>query len=308
MPFAAPLFLFVPLLSAAPVLEYKPGAFAAEIRQTDRRDRLEYEIQFPSVLTSPFAANNTVWGHLSLPSGPGPFPCILVLPVMAAPNIWIERRFIKRFERDGFAVLWLEMPYQFHRRAHPTLPSGQGFLSRTASRLAFNFRQSALDARRALDWLSRHPKVDRRRIGLFGISLGALVGSAVYSVDATPQYAVFLLGGADFPDLVGRSAMTGPFIRRAGIKPEELRSEWRGLDPLEYQQNNRAKPALLVNASWDRVIPAANALKLKEAFPGSRQFWVPLGHYSSLLHLVWIPRYISRDFLSVFRSIKVKNP
>lgn len=279
-------------------LDYHPEKFPVAIRQTERGDRREYEIQFPSPLKSPFPPNNTVWGHLSLPPGSGPFPCILVLPVMAAPNIWIEQRFINRFEKDGFAVFWLEMPYQFHRRPHPSMPSGQVFLARTAKRLAFNLRQSALDARRALYWLSRQSQIDSRRIGIFGISLGALVGSSVYSVDATPKYAVFLLGGADFPDLAAHSAMTGPFVRKAGIDLSELRSQWKGLDPLDYLEGNRSKPVLLVNASWDRVIPAANARKLKEAFPGSRQVWVPLGHYASLLHLVWIPRYISRDFLS----------
>ena len=42
------------------------------------------------------------------------------------------------------------------------------------------------------------------------------------------------------------------------------------------------------------VIPRANALRLKEAFPDSRQVWLPLGHYTAILHLVWLPRWVSR--------------
>ncbi|MBI3552190.1 MAG: acetylxylan esterase [Elusimicrobia bacterium] len=269
----------------------------AELREVSRRDgRVEYEVKFPSPLKSPFAANDTVWAHYSVPDSSGVHPCILVLPVMAAPNIWIEERFMKRFRRDGFGVLWLEMPYQFHRRPDSSQPSGQVFLARTAKRLAFNFRQSALDARRALAWLSSRPEVDRGRIGLFGVSLGAMVAAAAYSVDPAPKYAVFMLGGADFPDLIGHSSMTEPFLRRSRIDPAALRPAMAGLDPTDYAAANAGKPALLVNVRWDTVVPRANALKLKAAFPLSRQVWLPLGHYTAILHLFWVPGMISRDF------------
>lgn len=296
-----PLTLFVLSFIANPSfatadlsrLDLPDDPYEAVVEKSARVDRREFAVRFPSPVATVFPPNNTVWAHLSLPPGPGPFPCVLVLPVMAAPNIWIERRFINRFEKDGFAVLWLEMPYQFNRRAHPSAPSGQGFLARSAPRLAFNFRQSALDARRALEWLSRRPEIDGRRIGVFGISLGAMVGAAVYSVDATPGFAVLMLGGADFPTLAATSSMTGPFLRSAGIKPEELRGPWRGIDPLDYRAANRDKPILLINARSDDVIPMASALRLKDAFPKAEQFWVPLGHYTAILHLIWIPRYIS---------------
>jgi pimeloyl-ACP methyl ester carboxylesterase len=216
---------------------------------------------------------------------------------MAAPNTWIEEHFIRAFTDAGFAVFWLEMPYQFHRRPRAGIPSGQVFLSRTAAGLARNFRQSALDARRAVDWLSQRPEIDPKRIGLFGVSLGGMVGAAVYSVDPIPRYAVFLLAGADFPSLVLSSAMTGPFARRMGISAEQMRSTWQGLDPWDHRDSNAAKPALLVNVRWDAVVPRANALKLHEAFPASRQEWLLGGHYSSILHLLWLPRYIARDFV-----------
>jgi dipeptidyl aminopeptidase/acylaminoacyl peptidase len=256
------------------------------------------EVRFPSPLKSRFASNNTVWGHFYLPEGKGDkkLPCILVLPVMAAPNLWIEERFVKRFVEDGFAVFLMEGPYQFHRRVHPSQPSGQVFLGRTASSLAFNFKQSAADARRSLDWLEKHPRVDAKRIGLFGVSLGGMVSASVYSTDKRPRHAVFLLSGADFPGLARVSSMTRRFMEKAGIAPEELRAAWKGIDPLDYADRNGGKSVLLINARWDKVVPRANAEKLRAAFPGSRQEWVSGGHYSAIAHLFWIPRRISRDF------------
>ena len=288
-------FLTAAILSSGLSAQKFESAVVSTVRAGGR---VEQTVTFPSPAKSPFAANNTVWAHFSYPEAPGRYPCILVLPVMAAPNIWIEQRFINRFEAGNFAVMWLEMPYQFHRRPDSLIPSGQVFLARTAPRLAANFRQSVGDARRALDWLSGQPSVDRGRIGLFGVSLGALVSSVLYSTDARPKYAVFLLGGADFPTLAVGSSMTGPFIAKAGITLDALRRAWVGIDPLDYLKTNGGKRALLINASWDAVIPKANALKLKQAFPASRQQWVPLGHYSAILHLLWIPRYVAREFLA----------
>jgi dienelactone hydrolase len=302
------LSLAASLASGAP-LDYVPAPFEAQVSSESSSSRgRTLLVRFPSPVKSPFPANDTVWAHLALPPGPGPHPCILVLPVMAAPNIWIERQFIDRFHADGFAVLWLEMPYQFHRRVHPSQPSGQVFLARTAKRLSENFRQSVLDARRALQWLKSRPEIDSERLGIFGISLGAIVGSAVYSVDRAPRYAVFMMGGADFPSLVVDSTLTGPFVKKVGLRPEQVREAWRGIDPVDFAAQNAGKPALLINVRSDTVIPTANAVRLKQAFPDSRQEWLPLGHYTAILHLLWVPRYISRAFARQLGKKTIKQP
>jgi dienelactone hydrolase len=292
---AAVLLLASSAFAAAGPLDPPPGTFAVEVAETKAGPEwTETVLRFPSPVKSPWPANDTVWAHLVVPKGAAERrPAVLVLPVMAAPNVWIETRFVERFARDGLVVMWLEMPTQFHRRPDPSEPSGQVFLARTPKRLAANFRQSILDARRALGVLSARPEVDSRRLAMFGVSLGALVGSVVYSVDPRPRYAVFLLGGADMPSLVIDGSLTGPFARKMGLRPEELRAAWAGLDALDYRASNADKPVLLVNARSDTVIPRANALKLAEAFPAARQVWLPFGHYTGIVHLVWLPRWIS---------------
>lgn len=276
-------------------LEPPSRPYAVKVESVEERGELvETVLSFPSPVKSPWAANDVVYAHLVARKGLQGAPAVLVLPVMAAPNVWIETRFTERFARDGFAVLWLEMPTQFRRRPDPSQPSGQVFLGRTTASLARNYRQSILDARRALDVLSARPEADPDRVAVFGISLGALVGSMVYSLDPRPRFAVFLLGGADFPSLLLSSSMTGPFARKMGLSIEEVRKAWPGLDPVERASVNKRKPALLVNASWDAVIPKANARKLQEAFPAARQIWVPGGHYSAIIHLAWLPRWTSQ--------------
>lgn len=292
-----PLLAAAALSAAAGPLDVPPGSFRVETETAAAEGPwTETVLRFPSPVKSPWPANDTVWAHLLVPrSAAGRrVPAVLILPVMAAPNVWIETRFAHRFARDGLAVMWVEMPTQFHRRPDPSEPSGQVFLARTPARLAANFRQSVLDARRALGVLSSRPEVDPERVAVFGISLGAIVGSVLYSIDDRPRFGAFLLGGADFPSLAVDSSLTGPFVRKMGMKAEDLRGAWTGLEPAGRREADARKPALLVNARWDTVIPEANGRALAAAFPEARQVWVPGGHYSAILHMVWMPAWVSR--------------
>jgi hypothetical protein len=100
------------------------------------------------------------------------------------------------------------------------------------------------------------------------------------------------------------SSLTGPFIRKVGAKDAELRRAWKGIDPLDYERANAGKPALLINARGDTVIPYVNAVRLKDAFPAARQVWVPFGHYTAILHLFWVPRYVSQRFQAALAPVK----
>jgi dienelactone hydrolase len=293
---AALLALLAAATAAAGPFDLPKGDFKVEVAETiPGKDWTETVLRFPSAAKSPWPANDVVWAHLMIPRTPEgrKAPAILILPVMAAPNVWIETRFANRFARDGFVVMWLEMPTQFHRRPDPSEPSGQVFLARTTRQLAANFRQSVLDARRALGVLSARPEVAPDRVALFGISLGAIVASVTYTVDARPRFAALLLGGAGFPSLLINSSLTGPFARKMGIGLQDLKDAWAGWDPSDHPERNAGKPALLVNAGWDTVIPRANAALLRSAFPSARQIWVPGGHYTAIIHMTWLPGWIS---------------
>lgn len=307
---AAVLHLFSPSAHAGE-FDLPKGRFDVAVVSVEERGELvETTLSFPSAAKSPWPANDTVYAHLVTRKGLEGAPAVLVLPVMAAPNVWIETRFTDRFARDGFCVMWLEMPTQFRRRPHPSQPSGQVFLGRTPRSLARNFRQSILDARRALDVLAARPEADPDRLAVFGISLGAIVGSTVYTVDPRPSFGFFLLGGADFPSLLMRSSMTRPFVKRLGVGEDQVRAAWAAMDLGARREENRGKPALLVNARWDDVVPKANALRLRDAFPDAEQVWVPGGHYSAIVHLLWLPRWASKRLEAAFKRGKntIKTP
>jgi dienelactone hydrolase len=304
-PLAAALLLLTQSAWALPkapsILDYDvKETFPAAVSRISAWEGFDVvQATFPSRVKSLFLENNTVWTRLLLPKGPGPYPCVISLPILAGSNLWIESRFWKPLLDRGIAVLFVELPYQFHRRPKGT-NSGAVFMGRSPETLHNNFAQAVLDVRRALTWLGTRPEVDKERLGMVGISLGALVGSATYAIDPRLKDAAFLLGGADPRRLLADSAMTGPILRRLGIKEERLEPLAKEIDPLLYKERNHLRPALLVNASWDRIVPSENGRLLHEAFPASSQIWVPGGHYSAILHMIWMPGYVARYFERAF--------
>ncbi|MBI4347393.1 MAG: hypothetical protein HY553_11090 [Elusimicrobia bacterium] len=272
-----------------------PAVFPSTITARGKAWRYElYDVRFPSPVKSRFEANDTVWATLYKPRVPRAKPAaVLLLPVMAAPNDWIEERFALLLVAQGYTVLQLELPFQFRRIPGKGVLSGQVFLARRSDPLRRNFTQAVLDARRALDWLRGSGLVEPQRIAVVGISLGALVGSTLLSVDPTPAGGLLLLGGADFPSMIMNGQMTREFASRTGLHEDALRGAFRGLDPMDFREQNRGKRVFLVNVRNDLVIPLPNALKLKESFPDSRQLLLPLGHYTAMLHLLWMPAYAS---------------
>ena len=97
---AAAVLLAASACAAAPgPLDLPPGDFAVDVVETKPGPEwTETLLRFPSPVKSPWPANDTVWAHLIVPKGAeGRRPAVLVLPVMAAPNVWIETRFVERF-------------------------------------------------------------------------------------------------------------------------------------------------------------------------------------------------------------------
>ena len=232
-------------------------------------------------------------------AGEGKIPAVLVLPVTAAPNAWIEERFCIRLARDGFAAALLELPYQFHRAPRGTR-SGAVFLARRPEQLARNFLQGVLDAGLACRWLKSQPEIGGP-VGVLGISLGAFVGEVALGMESCFEAGAYLLGGGRVAELMFESALTREAAFSSGYRPEDLEKIWRDLEPLSYREVLQKKHVLLVNALWDRVVPRRNAEALHRGLPQAKKLWVPLGHYSSAAHLIWLPGYVSRYFREVLK-------
>jgi len=269
--------------------EYAPGAtqFSASPFLEAPRYRV-IRLTFPSQIQSPSPNNNLVRGYYYQPKAEGRFPAVVVLHGWGGIVTGsVSEALCKSFAERRMATFLLVLPYHLERHAEGKR-NGKGFISADPQRLVESGRQAVIDLRCVLDWLVARPEVDSQRLGVVGISLGALVANLAMGVDNRLAAGVAILGGGDFAQVIWRSPLTLPWkwkMQRAGITEPMLQVSLHPVEPLIFSDRNRPRRVLMINGYYDVVIPRSSTLKLWEALGEPPIIWTNSGHFS--LFLVW---------------------
>ena len=194
----------------------------------------------------------------------------------------------QRLAESGIPALLMYMPYY-----GPRMPVGKDrkhvFMEGDVETMAAGLRQAVMDARRAGDWLASRPDVEPSRVGIVGISLGAIVGGLTAGVDDRFGRSVLVIGGGDLPAILMNPCKETALARRkigeAGLTEERLRELWRDVDPLTFAGRLRAQELLLINAETDEVIPRAATERFHAAAGRPAIHWIKGGHYAIVLQL-----------------------
>ncbi len=276
----------------APLLaryQFAEKEFTWELRETRAAETFTVSwLTFPSALKTAVEANNTVWARYWKPvDGRSRRPAALLLH-------WLGGRFDmldlvgQRLAENGIAALLMYMPYY-----GPRMPAGRDrkdvFLEGDVDTLAAGFRQAVLDARRVGDWLASRPDVEPSRVGIVGISLGAIVGGLTAGVDDRFGRSVLVIGGGDLPAILQNpsreTALARKKIAEANLAPERLREIWKDVEPCTFAGRLRPEELLLINAETDEVIPRAATERFREAAGRPPIRWLKGGHYGVVLQL-----------------------
>jgi dienelactone hydrolase len=147
--------------------------------------------------------------------------------------------------------------------------------------------RDVIAVRRAVDLLQSLPRVDPKRIGLAGISLGARTGAIVAGVEPRVRDLVLMSGGA---------LPVEAYVRQT---PKPLRAAVARtlgqIDPLRYIGRGPRNGILLQDGRSDSVVPRAALVALARAAPpGTEVRWYPAGHLLNLQafreQLDWLAR------------------
>lgn len=176
--------------------------------------------------------------------------------------------------------------------------------SRTIPEMGHLAQQYVRDIQRGTDqWLAM-PEVPDLRLGLFGVSMGAKMGTVVSAALGDRLHArVLCIGGADMADVLmrGRDEEIDRFradmLARLQVEPDELRRRFAEvLDPIDaalHAPHVDTDTTLFVAARFDRVVPWSNSVRLWQALGRPKRVILPTGHYSAALFIPWI-RSLSR--------------
>jgi dienelactone hydrolase len=209
-------------------------------------------------------------------------PAMIVLHILQN-DMTVPRLFARTFARHGIHAFVLHMPHYGRRRGATLTPSIETALE--------GVRQAIGDARRAKDAVSVLPRIDNKRIGIQGTSLGGFICTGAASLDDAFDPVFPTLCGGDLVKLFANGRKEVAAIRQgassAGISEQEMNALLQRIDPLMIAHRLDARKTMMFSALGDEVIPADNAKTLAAAFhlPPEQHIWLSGNHVTCAVHL-----------------------
>jgi dienelactone hydrolase len=238
-------------------------------------------LTFPSALTTPHEANNTVYCRY-FPAATRERAAVLVLPQWNS-DPGGHAGLCRLLAWNGLSALRLSLPYH-DQRMPPELHRADYIVSANVARTVQVCRQAVLDARRAIAWLATQ---GYDRIGILGTSLGSCLALLTAAHEPLIKAEALNHISPHFADVVWRGLST-EHVREGldgHIELELLRTLWKPISPRGYLERLRDCQTLLVYARYDLTFPVDLSEDLVKAF---RDLGVPhqvavlrCGHYST---------------------------
>jgi dienelactone hydrolase len=269
---------------------FREPDFAWSLREIGRGERSSVHwLKYPSAVKGANPESDVVWARFWEPRAtPAGGPAAILLHWLGGSFDMLEvigRRLADR----GIPTLMPYLPGYGPRGPADGPARGLKLTRRDLDQAISTLRQSVFDVRRAGDWLAARPNVDPSRVGVVGISLGAIVGALALGVDDRLGRSVLLIGGGDLPSIIFHGSRETAAARdrlvEEGYSVPQLRDLWKGVEPLTFASRVRPEDVLFLNAESDEVIPRDSTLKLHAAMGRPELRWFKGGHYALLLRL-----------------------
>jgi len=249
-----------------------------------------FTLKFPSAVAEGPEENRTVTCIVWMPKDEvrTPRPGVVMLHYLKGTFKPMEMAGLE-FARQGFVSMLIYLPH-YGPRASADKAKRTFMISDNIDGTVANFRQAVLDIRRAGDWLRSWKGVDPTRVGLFGVSMGSMVGALVAGADTRFTRSVFVVGGGDLPSIVLHESRETREMRQrlldGGWTAEKLATALAPIEPIGVAGRIDPSNVLFINATADQVVPKECTEKLCAAMGGPRVRWIKADHYTIALALM----------------------
>jgi dienelactone hydrolase len=244
-----------------------------------------FELSLPSAYPTGDPVNDRIWVRFYPAGGVSgkPVPAVVLLHPLGEEDGRMMHRFAHYLAARGIAGAVMTLP--FHMRRLPRHDNAlRHFASMNVDRAAQAFCQSVSDVRTVVDWLCAQPGVDARRIGIIGVSLGAIIAHRAMGEDARLTAGVAILGGGNLPDLYRRSLLYKVLYPWGTHRLDKAELEQiQCMDPLACADKNHPRRVLMIQAARDLLMPPADALALWKALGRPPIRWLDTNHYAPIL-------------------------
>lgn len=222
---------------------------------------------------------------------PGRRAAILFNPILGG-DYPLERGMCRFFAAHGFHVAMV------HRKTLKISPE------HPVDHLELLLRQGVLRIRQVVDWMESHERVDPKRLGSFGISMGGIAGVVTAAIEPRLRIHVVALAGGGIPDILVTSKdtlLTKPRARYLARNQMDLKTletllrQHVKTDPLRLAPYVDSRNLLMFIALADRTVGTTNAFRLWRALGRPEAVFMPLGHYTAYFYLPYL-KYRSLRF------------
>jgi len=177
---------------------------------------------------------------------------------------------------------------------------------RDPTELGPHLRQYLRDITTGIDLWLAEGEVGPDHIGLIGVSMGAIVGTAVLAADPRVKASVLVIGGADLSDILvtahdeAIAEYRSSLKARLGVTDDQLAARIREiLSPItEMDPTGKVDPdsILFIASRFDRLIRWPRSTLLWQRLGRPKRWILPCGHYSTALFLPLIKWLAKRWF------------
>lgn len=210
-------------------------------------------------------AGDRVPGLLVFPkAAKQPVPCVLLLHGMGGSKDawWRAENFsgnlAPRLVAAGFAVLMLDAVFSGERTHLSDYDNPNTFMSQQrmlTSRLRDMILRTAVDYRRALDYLATRPEIDQNRIGAAGYSMGGVTLNNLMVVEPRLKAAV--------------ACVAPPFSRKMRLASGPLLAGLDAVAPGNFAPLLEGKPILYLMGTSDMYYTKEEAEEMVASIPGT---------------------------------------
>tara|TARA_Y100001954_G_scaffold52853_1_gene56359 strand:+ start:4554 stop:5843 length:1290 start_codon:yes stop_codon:yes gene_type:complete len=129
---------------------------------------------------------------------------------------------------------------------------------------------------RLIDYMTKEGDVDKKKIGIFGFSLGGLMASLAFSVNKDIKALSLAVGGGNFAEILTNSKQAvAALYRKYRMKEENIKTkedyfkvmqEAFSFDPIRFAHLRDPNDVYLVFTEGDSAVPSKNQRDLERAF------------------------------------------
>ncbi len=221
------------------------------------------------------ANGERVFATLTLPASKKPVPCVILVHGLGGSRSDMALLTLPLVGK-GWATLSIDLPGHGER----VQPGDKLLPNLSLSELHRLGASAVIDLRRATDFLESRKEIDPKRLGLVGVSLGAILGADFVATEPRVKAAALWSGGAGWGELLTKS--DHPYAQKWRVKntKQQIQAAMNDIDPLTLLPRDKNKPAwLFLWGDTDTIVPTPTSQALFDAAPTPKEKAIfPGGH------------------------------